>query len=109
MICVDGSFSAVSVSKDPQKVVKYPHYSSVLKLKAIQFPMTLKQIPPFEKQNNIFNKFYVLKKKRKIQLLIQNCHDEFAEHIRFHNVWIKDFSRLFLRQLSTHNRKTYWW
>lgn len=31
------------VEKDPQRVSKYPHYSNVLKLKGIRFPMTMKQ------------------------------------------------------------------
>lgn len=53
------------IEKDPQRVSKYPHYSKVLKLKGIQFPMTLKQVPCFENQNQISINIYILRKHLK--------------------------------------------
>jgi len=41
----------------------YPHYTTVLNLKDIEFPMALNQIKKFQNQNNISN-VYCIKKKR---------------------------------------------
>lgn len=48
------------VTKNSQRISKYPHYSSVLKLEGIQFSMRIKQIPKFEEQNNILINVYIL-------------------------------------------------
>ncbi|XP_050516328.1 uncharacterized protein LOC126891188 [Diabrotica virgifera virgifera] len=95
----------------------YPHYSQVLKLKGIQWPMTFKQIPNFEKQNNISINVYILKKEKKNyttlptfltknkkdkhvnMLLIQDNYDDQGP-VRYHYVWIKNLSRLLSKQLS---------
>lgn len=50
--------------KDSQRVSKYPHYSKVVNLKDIVFPMTIHQIPRFEKQNYVSINVYILKKAR---------------------------------------------
>ncbi|XP_050513029.1 uncharacterized protein LOC126888699 [Diabrotica virgifera virgifera] len=111
-------------TKDPQRVSKYPHYSDVLKLKGIQFPMTIKQIPNFEKQNNISINVYILKKEKNNYvtlptlltkntkdkhvnlLLIQDKYDEQGP-IRYHYVWIKNLSRLLSKQLSREDGTKY--
>ncbi|CAH1101901.1 unnamed protein product [Psylliodes chrysocephalus] len=55
--------SALHPAKNHQQMVSsYPHYSSILKLKGIHFPMTERQIPNFEKQNNVSINLYILKK-----------------------------------------------
>ncbi|KAJ8916437.1 hypothetical protein NQ315_014650 [Exocentrus adspersus] len=41
------------VEKDPQRVSKYPHYSTVLDLSGLEFPLKLKHINVFESNNNI--------------------------------------------------------
>lgn len=41
----------------------YPHYSTVVTMKNIVFPMTLKQISLFQKQNQISVNVQILKKK----------------------------------------------
>ncbi|XP_031358182.1 uncharacterized protein LOC116181880 [Photinus pyralis] len=111
------------VDKHPQRISKYPHYSSVLKLKGIQFPMTMRQIPNFEKQNNISINVYILKKEKKDQsntlptyltkekrdkhvnlLLVQDCYEQST---KFHYVWIKNLSRLVSKQLSKEKRQKY--
>ncbi|XP_072401744.1 uncharacterized protein [Diabrotica undecimpunctata] len=115
--------SAVNpVDKNPQRVSKYPHYSQVLKLKGIQWPMTMRQIPNFEKQNDISINVYVLKKEKRDfktlptyltknkkekhvnLLLVQDKYDDDTEGpIRYHYVWIKNLSRLLSKQLSNEN------
>ncbi|XP_072400684.1 uncharacterized protein [Diabrotica undecimpunctata] len=90
------------VDKDPQRVSKYPHYSQVLKLKGIQWPMSMKQIPNFEKQNDISINVYVLKKEKRDfttlttyltknmnnkhvnLLLVQDKYDDAQSCIRYH-------------------------
>ncbi|XP_074026944.1 uncharacterized protein isoform X2 [Leptinotarsa decemlineata] len=96
------------------RISSYPHYSKVLKLTGIQFPMTMRQIPRFEKQNNVSINVYVLekikksleilpsyltkdKKEKHINLLLIQDDDDPAKH---HFVWIKNLSRLLSRQLS---------
>jgi hypothetical protein len=39
--------------KHPERTIEYPHYSTVLNLCGIEFPMTLPQIAKFERQNAI--------------------------------------------------------
>ncbi|XP_050500866.1 uncharacterized protein LOC126880841 [Diabrotica virgifera virgifera] len=109
-------------NKHPQRVSKYPHYSDVFKLKSIQFPMTIKQIPNFEKQNNISINIYYLKKDKHFKilptyltksrltkhvnlLLIQDKYDE--SPTKYHYVWIKNLSRLLSKQLSKEEHKKY--
>ncbi|KAJ8910221.1 hypothetical protein NQ315_015913 [Exocentrus adspersus] len=112
------------VEKNPQRISKYPHYSEVLKLKGVQFPITLKQISNVEKQNNLSINVYILEKRgsgfvtlptyltndkkgRHINLLlIQSRYgDVDDEPLRYHYVWIKDLSRLLSSQLSKHKTK----
>ncbi|XP_044741961.1 uncharacterized protein LOC123302932 [Chrysoperla carnea] len=122
------------VEKNHDRVLRYPHYSKVLKLKSIQFPMTLKQIPNFENQNEVSINVFVLKKHRKnfnvvpcylsknkmtkhINLLmIQNQYDDDEDAdvdgdnllpIRYHYVWIKNLSRLVSSQLNKDSHKKY--
>ncbi|XP_045477928.1 uncharacterized protein LOC123683076 [Harmonia axyridis] len=113
------------VEMHPERISKYPHYSKVLKLKGIQFPMTMKQIPNFEKQNQISINVYVLKKEQDVfntfpsyltnnmmkkhvnlLLLVQDRYTDDGTPVRYHYVWIKNLSRLVSSQLSREkNRK----
>ncbi|CAH0562755.1 unnamed protein product [Brassicogethes aeneus] len=106
--------------KHSNRASSYPHYSSVLKLKGMQWPMTMKQIPNFEKQNDVSINVYILEKEKskftvlptyltKIKkdrhvnlLLIQDSYNEDAP-TKYHFIWIKSMSRLFSSQLSKHN------
>ncbi|XP_072389458.1 uncharacterized protein [Diabrotica undecimpunctata] len=111
------------VTEHPQRVSKYPHYSQVLKLKGIQWPMTIKQIPNFENQNDISINVYYLKKDKHFTtlptfliknkkdkhvnlLLIQVKYDEQGP-IRYHYVWRKSLSRLLANQLSKEKKTKY--
>lgn len=105
-------------------ISSYPHYSTVLNITGIDFPMSLKGIKKFENQNNIsinvfglekyFDKisnnqkyevigplYYSCDKKEKhINLLLINDDDD-----NFHYCYIADFSRLISTQLSKHHGK----
>ncbi|XP_072385942.1 uncharacterized protein [Diabrotica undecimpunctata] len=49
-----------SVTKDPQRVSKYPHYSTILQTDKLESPMPLNQISKFEKLNAISVNVFVL-------------------------------------------------
>nr|WP_253308703.1 DNA polymerase [Rickettsia endosymbiont of Ceutorhynchus assimilis] len=111
--------------KDPQRLSKYPDFREVLKLEGIQFPMTLKQIPNFEKQNSLSVNVYKLEKSGKTfkvlptyltrnkkdkhvnLLMIQDKYGDGGEDAptKFHFCWIKNLSRLVSKQLSKHDGK----
>lgn len=117
------------------RLSSYPHYSSVLNLDNITFPITLQQVAKFEKQNNISVNVYALKlyrdnftvtparvTKTKLErhvnlLMIQNkyfnekyndeIHDDNDDDddIKYHFCWIKDLSKLVSSQLSKYKGK----
>jgi hypothetical protein len=122
-------------AKNVDRPSSYPDYTKVLNLEKITMPMTIKQIPRFEQQNNISVNVYALKlqkgqkqlyttvpvyltkskQERHVNLLlIQNIYindddddddDENNINVRYHYVWIKDLSRLVSSQLSKNCRK----
>ena len=118
-------------------LTEYNRSENELNFNGIQFPMSLKQIPIFEKQNNISVNVYTLKKsggKFKIVplhitsckkethinlLLLQNCYIDDEESKQEENiennlsilpyVSIKDLSRLVSTQLSKRDGQKYFW
>ncbi|CAH1107328.1 unnamed protein product [Psylliodes chrysocephalus] len=131
---VTAALHPTSYGSHPDRVSSYPHYSSVLKLKGIQFPMTLNQIPNFSKQNNISVNVYTLrlcrnryvttplrlakeKKANHVNLLMifNKYYDEYYndwlenEDVGFdtHFVLIKNLSRLVSTQINEDGHKKY--
>ncbi|KAJ8980853.1 hypothetical protein NQ317_008912 [Molorchus minor] len=118
------------VERNPQRISSYPDFHTVLNFTGINFPMTIEQIPKFEKLNNISINVYTLKLNKKAYtvvpsyvskqkllkhinlLMIQNKYfsdDEFNNsknqrncEIKYHFTWIKNLSRLVSKQLSGH-------
>ncbi|CAH0547044.1 unnamed protein product [Brassicogethes aeneus] len=111
-------------AKNSDRTAAYPHYTSVLKLRGIQWPMTMKQIPSFEKQNGLSINVYILEKEKSKftvlptyltknnkdrhvnLLLIQDSYDEDAP-TKHHFLWIKNMSRLLSSQLSKEYGQKY--
>nr|WP_253308694.1 hypothetical protein [Rickettsia endosymbiont of Ceutorhynchus assimilis] len=112
--------------KDSQRLSKYPDFREVLKLKGVQFPMSINQIPNFEKQNSLSGNVYKLEKSGKTfkvlptyltrnkkdkhvnLLMIQDKYGDEGEDaipVKYHYVWIKNLSRLVSKQLSKHDGK----
>jgi len=59
-----------------------PHYSTVLNLKDIEFPMTLNQIKKFEHQNNISINVYCIEKKKELSILpIRLTEKKMSKHV----------------------------
>lgn len=94
----------------------YPHYSEVLNLQGINFPMSLNQIKKFEQLNNLSINVYGVEKDTTVPLRISN--DKKERHINLlyigkaeggigHFTWIKNLSRLVSSQLSNHNHRNY--
>lgn len=116
------------------EVSSYPHYSSVLDVTGMNFPVKLCDISKFEDMNNISINVYGLESKfenNKIKyeivgplhysrkklhvhinlLLVSNeCglnHRCSSSCIKTHYCWIKDLSRLVSHQISAHGHKKY--
>ncbi|KAL6418194.1 hypothetical protein ACFW04_012283 [Cataglyphis niger] len=89
----------------------YPHYTTVLNLQDIEFPVTVNQIKKFELANDIsinkrtLSRFdCVLKRDKHVNLFyLQDLRDDNVGHF----AWIKNLSRLVSSQLSKHNSQKY--
>lgn len=105
--------------KNSDRTSSYPHYSSVLNLNDIEFPLTIPQISKFENNNNLSVNVFTLehndsivpvrisKKKidgRHVNLLMIR---ENTDNDKWHYVWIKNLSRLVGKQLNNSNRKRF--
>jgi len=110
--------------RKPERESSNPHYSTVLNLKDIEFPMTLTQIKKFENQNNIsinvLQSMYCIEKQKELSILpIRLTEKKMDKHVNLlyvqndddvgHFVWIKDLFRLVSSQLSKHNGKKYFY
>jgi len=89
--------------RKPERESSHPHYSTVLNLKDIVFPMT--QIKKFENQNNISINVYCIEKKKKLSIFsIQFIEKKMDKHVNLlyaqndddvgHFAWIKNLFRL---------------
>lgn len=93
----------------------YPDYERVLDWSGLSFPMTLKQIPRFERINEISINVFVIDEQKIAPLRLTKRKRQ--EHVNLlmidgtdcsrHFCWIKDFSRLISSQLSKHNGRVY--
>jgi len=57
------------VERNTGRESSYPHYSTVLNLKDIEFPMTLAQIKKFENFSDISINVYCIEKKKELSIL----------------------------------------
>lgn len=116
------------------RVNKYLPYVGELNFDGIQFPVELKDIRVFEKQNNISVNVYMLrklgqkyevspchitdqKKEKHVNLLIiqdsyvdengDGEHEDDGQTPRYHYAWIKSMSRLLSSQVSCHGHKSH--
>ncbi|XP_067209968.1 uncharacterized protein [Linepithema humile] len=101
-------------AKHSERTIKYPHYSTVLNLCSIEFPMTLLHISKFEKLNTISVNVFTTEGRSIIPLRLTD--DKKEKHVNLlyvprnneaHFVYIKDLSRLVSSQLSKQNGKKY--
>nr|CAH7756447.1 unnamed protein product [Callosobruchus chinensis] len=70
--------------KNVSRVSSYPHFSKVLKLGNIKFPITLKDIPNFEQLNGLAINVFTVVDKEVAPLLLSkrsDCQDWFAKEL----------------------------
>ncbi|XP_067208761.1 uncharacterized protein [Linepithema humile] len=96
--------------KYPERVSQYPHYSIMLNLCGIEFPMTLPQNSKFEKLNTISVNVFTIEGRSIIPLcLTDNKMEKYLLYVSGNNeahfVCIKDLSRLVSLQLSKRKHK----
>ncbi|KYN11400.1 hypothetical protein ALC57_16451 [Trachymyrmex cornetzi] len=103
--------------RNAERVSSYPHYLSVLNLTGIEFPMKLKNIPKFERLNDVSINVYGIenkeilplrltddKKEKHVNLLyLQNPHNDSLGHF----MWIKNLSRLVRSQVTGKKNRIY--
>ncbi|XP_018393385.1 PREDICTED: uncharacterized protein LOC108772363 [Cyphomyrmex costatus] len=102
-----------SAKKNVERESSYPHYSSVLNLTGIEFPMTLSQIKKFENLNDITINVYAIEEgivpirladqKRSKHVNLLYVEDDIAGHFAL----IKDLSRLVSSQINKYGHKKY--
>ncbi|RLU23847.1 hypothetical protein DMN91_004055 [Ooceraea biroi] len=99
----------------------YPHYTTVLNLQGIEFPMSMKNIAKFERLNDIsINVFGTEEQNKKINVLPLRLTDEkkakhanllYVQDVQNNNVghftWIKNLSRLVSSQINKQNGQKY--
>ena len=99
------------VKSNHEKISHYKKYANTLYYDGIEFPVSIKQIPKIEDQNNISinviwyenkNRFplFVSKKETKTTLDLLLISEEEKQHY----VWIKDFNRFVFRQNRHRHR-----
>jgi len=98
-----------------ERLTSYPHYTTVLNLQGIEFPVTLKQIKKFENLNNISINVYGIENKQILPIQLADKKRERHIHLLYtqeghdigHFSLIKNLSRLMSSQLSKTNSKKY--
>ncbi|KAL6418278.1 hypothetical protein ACFW04_012231 [Cataglyphis niger] len=83
------------VERNAEQKSSYPHYTTVLNLQDIEFPVTVNQIKKFDRANDISINVYCLEKKNVVPIRLS----ESTGH-NGHFAWIKNLSRLVSSQLN---------
>ncbi|KYN21199.1 hypothetical protein ALC57_06426 [Trachymyrmex cornetzi] len=96
--------------KYTERESSYPHYTAVLNLASIEFPMILKDINKFERLNAMSINVYGIENKQVFPLWLTS--DKKEKHVNMlyllgHFAWIKNLSRLVSSQLSRKEHKKF--
>ncbi|KYN05113.1 hypothetical protein ALC62_03995 [Cyphomyrmex costatus] len=93
------------------RTASYPHYSKVLNLADIEFPVTLKNVAKFERSNDISINVYGIEDGDVLPLRLTDCKRDRHVNLLYvqdgHFVWIKHLSRLVSTQINKHNGQKY--
>lgn len=100
------------------RISSYPTYHNFLNFNNISFPVSLKDVVKFEKQNDVSVNVFIIEheeilpvhvtkneKENHINLLMLIKHYE--DEILHHFCWIKNLSRLLVDQVGAHNGTKY--
>ncbi|RLU15826.1 hypothetical protein DMN91_011582 [Ooceraea biroi] len=109
--------------RNAERESSYPHYTTVLNLQDIEFPVSMKQIKKFLLLNDISINVYTIqeKKKKEEKLMIvpiRLADEKMEKHVNLlymqdpygnmeHFAYIRNLSRLVDTQLSSNKRKKY--
>ncbi|XP_070163481.1 uncharacterized protein [Polyergus mexicanus] len=101
--------------RNAERESSYPHYTIVLNLQDIEFPMTLSQIKKFELHNNISIYVYCIEKENSIVPIRLSMQKDRHVNLLYmqdsqdvgHFAWIKNLSRLVSSQLSKRDGQKY--
>ncbi|XP_070169584.1 uncharacterized protein [Polyergus mexicanus] len=111
--------------KNAGRESSYPHYTTVLNLEGVKFPMSLNRITRFERINDISINVYTVRDKKEGKggcrvVPLHLTDDKKNRHINLlyfgdttrrdnatHFAWIKNLSRLVSSQLSKRNSQKY--
>ncbi|XP_070155793.1 uncharacterized protein, partial [Polyergus mexicanus] len=92
----------------------YPHYTTVLNLQDIEFPVTVNQIKKFELFNDISINVYSIEEKNIVPIRLSELKKDKHVNLLYvednnvgHFAWIKNLSRLVSSQLSCGKRRQY--
>ena len=103
--------------KYTERESSYPHYTTVLYLAGIEFPITFKDIPKFERLNAVSINVYDIDNKQVFPLRLTS--DRKDKHVNLlymqdprdngvgHFAWIKNLSHLVRSQLTRKKNKKY--
>lgn len=104
-------------TKNSNRTTNYPHYKDKLNLKDINFPIKMRDIPIFEKNNNISINVFGLNDEYEIIGPYHHTSLKKETHVNLllieemegsgHYCWIKNLSRLVSSQLSKNANATY--
>lgn len=106
-------------SQSNDRITSYPHYSEVLNLNGLEFPMTIKNIKKFESLNdfvsvnvfsldehcNIVGPLYSTLEKKTNHVNLLYISDDMSSNN--HYVWIRNLSRLVSSQLNAQQHKKF--
>ncbi|KYN13228.1 hypothetical protein ALC57_14592 [Trachymyrmex cornetzi] len=120
-IAFNGEFATNDALNPAEKYTEressYPHYTAVLNLAGIEFPMNLKDIQKFEQLNAVSINVYSNENKQILPVRLTS--DKKEKHINIlylqdprndsvgHIAWIKNLSRLVSSQLSRQKNKKF--
>ncbi|KYN50748.1 hypothetical protein ALC56_10211, partial [Trachymyrmex septentrionalis] len=103
--------------KHAERESSYPHYTTVLNLAGIEFPITFKDIPKFERLNAVSINVYDIENKQVLPLRLTS--DKEDKHVNLlymqdprddgvgHFAWIKNLSRIVRSQITRKKNKKY--
>ena len=100
------------VKSNRERISHYKKYVDTLNYDGIKFPVSIKQIPKIEEQNNISINVFGYENKQRFPLFVSKKVFEttldlllIMEDEKQHYVWIKDFNRFMYNQSKHQHRK----
>ena len=97
------------IDRNHERVNKYKQWEDDLNFDNIKFPVAIKDIKKFEKQNNLKINVFGLDDKLNVYVIKNTCDDNAIDLLFIsndetnHYCWIKNFNKLLSMQISKHD------